>query len=59
MLIGAVIKRIILSNKRYKYKNIIALLMSGKIQVGTGISCVWKLNNKSGKNVGKDITPRL
>jgi len=36
----------ILSNKGYKYKNIIAPLVSGKIQVGTNISCAWKLNNK-------------
>jgi len=34
----------ILGNKGYKYKNIIVSLVSGKIQVGMGIPCAWKLN---------------
>jgi len=49
------IKRIIVG-KRYKYKNIIAPLVLGKIQVGTGISRARKLN-KLGKKVEK-VIPR-
>jgi len=37
----------IVGSKRYKYKNIIALLVSGKIQVEMDISRARKLNNKS------------
>ena len=51
MLIAAVINKAadnpIVGSKEYKYKNIKASLVSGKIQVGTGVSCTWKLNNKS------------
>ena len=45
-----------MGSKRYKYKNIIVLLVSGKIQVG--MPHVRKLNNKLGKGiVGKGIIP--
>jgi len=43
----------IVGSKGYKYKNIIALLVSGKTQVGTGMSLVRKLNNKLNKRVRK------
>ncbi|KYN02837.1 hypothetical protein ALC62_06343 [Cyphomyrmex costatus] len=47
-----------LGNKVYKYKNIIAPIVSGKIQVGTGIPCARNLNDKSGKrNGGKGVIP--
>ena len=50
----------IVGSKRYKYKNIIPPLVSGKIHVGhttTGIPRARKLNNKLGKRVGKDVIP--
>jgi len=56
MLIGAGHKanNPIVGSKGYKYKNITASLVSGKIQVGMGISRVRKLN-KLDKKVEKVI----
>jgi len=46
----------ILGNKGYKYKNVIVLLVSDKIQVGTSILRAKNLNNKSDTRVGKVIS---
>jgi len=45
----------IVGSKEYKYKNIIAPLVSDKIQVGTGILRTRKLNNMLDKKIGKVI----
>ncbi|KYN06851.1 hypothetical protein ALC62_02234 [Cyphomyrmex costatus] len=48
----------ILGNKGYKYKNIIAPIVSSKIQVGTGIPLAMTLNDGSGKRIGgKSVIP--
>ncbi|XP_018357102.1 PREDICTED: uncharacterized protein LOC108757188 [Trachymyrmex septentrionalis] len=45
----------IVGSKGYKYKSIVAHLMSGKIQVGTGMPRVRKLNNKLSKRIEKNL----
>jgi len=40
----------IVGSKEYKYKNIITLLVSGKIQVGTGMPRARKLNKLKEKS---------